>query len=161
MNTSQTVEKKGKRYHHGDLKAQLVEATRALVEEQGPDHFSVAQACRLAGVSTAAPYRHFETRQDMLDAVAEEGLERMTSSLRHAAAAHPRGSIEAVTELGRAYVAFAGREPGVYRLMFSSEADRPEERVAEMREQGMRCFGVVLGEVAQHMGAGPEDPRVL
>ncbi|NRB00609.1 MAG: helix-turn-helix transcriptional regulator, partial [Rhodobacteraceae bacterium] len=46
-------------YHHGDLRAALVSATRDLVEEKGPDRFSVADACRAAGVSTAAPYRHF------------------------------------------------------------------------------------------------------
>ena len=60
--------KKGKRgaYHHGDLRAGLVEATRALVEEKGPDHFSVAEACREAGVSTAAPYKHFKDKDEML-----------------------------------------------------------------------------------------------
>ncbi|MEM6374564.1 MAG: helix-turn-helix domain-containing protein, partial [Pseudomonadota bacterium] len=62
-------------YHHGDLRADLVEATRRLVEEKGPDRFSVSDACRAAGVSTAAPYRHFEDRDEMLLAVCAEGME--------------------------------------------------------------------------------------
>jgi AcrR family transcriptional regulator len=49
-------------YHHGDLRAGLVEAARALVEANGPEKLSLSDACRAAGVSTAAPYRHFPTR---------------------------------------------------------------------------------------------------
>jgi len=64
------------RYHHGDLRAQLIEATRQIVEEAGPDHFSVSQACRVAGVSTAAPYRHFRDREEMLSAVTLDGMAR-------------------------------------------------------------------------------------
>lgn len=52
--------------HHGDLRAGLIETVRQLVEEKGPDRFSVSDACRLAGVSTAAPYRHFSDKEDML-----------------------------------------------------------------------------------------------
>ena len=51
---------KKENYHHGDLRSGLIEATRQLVEEKGPDGFSVSDACRLAGVSTAAPYKHFK-----------------------------------------------------------------------------------------------------
>ena len=57
-------------YHHGDLRSQLIDATRALVEEKGPDHFSVSEACRRAGVSSAAPYKHFQDKEEMLRAVA-------------------------------------------------------------------------------------------
>ena len=57
------------RYHHGDLRQQLITATRALVEEKGPDGFSVSEACRAAGVSTAAPYKHFQDRTEITDGV--------------------------------------------------------------------------------------------
>jgi AcrR family transcriptional regulator len=155
------VGQKSGAYHHGDLKAQLVEATRALVEEHGPDRFSVAQACRLAGVSTAAPYRHFETRQDMLDAVSEDGLRRMHTRLIAAAKGHAPGSDEAVTALGEAYVAFALAEPGVYRLTFSMTAEDDPERVAKMKDMGHACFGAVLDQVAHRYALPPDNPRVL
>ena len=67
---------KKSRYHHGDLRAGLIEATRRLVEEKGPDGFSVSDACRLAGVSTAAPYKHFKDKNEMLVAMVMEGMVR-------------------------------------------------------------------------------------
>ena len=57
-------------YHHGDLRAQLIAAVRELVETQGPDGFSVSEAARSAGVSSAAPYKHFKDRSELLHAVA-------------------------------------------------------------------------------------------
>lgn len=161
MGATTQIEKKSGTYHHGNLKQQLVEATRALVEEHGPDRFSVAQACRLAGVSTAAPYRHFETRQDMLDAVTEEGLMRMRTRLSQEAAKHPPGSVEAVAATGAAYVAFAQEEPGVFRLMFSMDSEECSPRQDEMRTIGMECFGVVLDQVAVRRGKDRHDPGVL
>jgi hypothetical protein len=62
-----------KNYHHGHLKEQLLDAVRQLIEEQGPDSFSIAEACRRAGVSTAAPYKHFRDRDEILHGVVLAG----------------------------------------------------------------------------------------
>ncbi|MEM1272793.1 MAG: TetR/AcrR family transcriptional regulator [Pseudomonadota bacterium] len=137
-------------YHHGDLRASLVEATRQLVEEKGPDRFSVSDACRLAGVSTAAPYRHFSDREEMLFAVTMDGMDRFYEVMRDAVEGLPRGSAEAIFALGRAYVDFAAAEPGVFRLIFGL-AQR-QGKSDDVRERGMRVYGVLLDQVAGHYG---------
>jgi AcrR family transcriptional regulator len=114
-------------YHHGDLRAGLVEAARALVEENGPEKLSLSDACRAAGVSTAAPYRHFPDKDALLFAVAQEGMERQAAMMREAAARHPLGSEAAIAAIGRAYVDFALREPGVFKLMFSLTRGHADE----------------------------------
>ncbi|MEO0387447.1 MAG: TetR/AcrR family transcriptional regulator [Pseudomonadota bacterium] len=152
------VQKKGS-YHHGDLRAQLVEATRTLVETKGPDKFSVSEACRLAGVSTAAPYRHFGDKTDMLIAVAMDGMERQRMQMEAVVAQHPRGTIDSIAALGELYIQFAQREEGVFRLAFGLTRDH-EDR-ADMTECGQRCFGVVVEEVRRYLNRPAPDGPVM
>ena len=135
-------------YHHGDLKQQLIEATRELVEEKGPDHFSVSEACRRAGVSTAAPYKHFKDKSEMLRAVALGGMERKRHQMIAAVAAFEPGSIERIIALGRVYVGFATTEPGVFRLMFGLSEDHDEYEDLVKSGDAMSCM--VQQEVALH-----------
>lgn len=146
-------------YHHGDLRTQLVSAIRLLVERDGAESFSIAEACRSAGVSTAAPYRHFTDREDMLSAVAMEGLGRLADGMATAGAAYPAGSPERIAAMGRAYVAFATDEPGVFRLVFAMAKDHGKNE--EMICEGERAFGILLAEVAALMGRNDLDDEVL
>lgn len=146
-------------YHHGDLRAGLVEATRQLVEEKGPDRFSVSDACRAAGVSTAAPYRHFADREEMLMAVVMEGMDRFYEALHAAGQDHPHGSLEAIVALGNAYVAFAAKEPGVFRLIFGLA--KVQDPTDEKSVKGMRIYGVLLEHLAVFMGKAEVDEAVL
>ena len=146
-------------YHHGDLRAGLVEAARALVEANGPERLSLSDACRAAGVSTAAPYRHFPDKDALLFAVAQEGMERQADAMREAAAAHPLGSDAAIAAIGRAYVAFALREPGVFKLMFSLTRGHADE--AALVAKGEATFGIVLVQIAARTGKAPTDPEVV
>ena len=66
------------RYHHGDLREALIQATTTLVEERGAENFSLADACRCAGVSTAAPYRHFRDKEEILEEIAARGFDTLT-----------------------------------------------------------------------------------
>jgi AcrR family transcriptional regulator len=146
-------------YHHGDLRAGLVEAARALVEANGPERLSLSDACRAAGVSTAAPYRHFPDKDALLFAVAQEGMERQTVAMREAASRHPLGSEAAIAAIGRAYVDFARREPGVFKLMFSLTRGHADE--AALVAQGEATFGIVLAQIAARKGREATDPEVL
>lgn len=146
-------------YHHGDLRAQLIEAVRDLVETHGPDGFSVAEAARRAGVSSAAPYKHFRDRPDILRAVAGEGMDRLRVAMEQAAAAHPVGSLEAVAAIGLAYVDFARAEPGVFRLVFG--LTEGHENAPELQQKGECCFGVVVKAAADRLGLPPDDPLVM
>ncbi|MEO1678750.1 MAG: TetR/AcrR family transcriptional regulator [Pseudomonadota bacterium] len=146
-------------YHHGDLQAQLVEATRALVEEKGPDGFSVSEAARKAGVSTAAPYRHFKDREEMLEAVCAEGMRRHFAQMNASLEGIPRGDLRRVEALGRVYVGFAQREPGVFRLIFGSK--HKGEALDKKAGDDVRPFELVQEEVAAILGRTEIDADVM
>lgn len=145
-------------YHHGDLRAQLIAAVRDLVETHGPDGFSVAEAARRAGVSSAAPYKHFKDRPEILRGVVSEAMDRLLWAMEAAAAAHPTGSLEAVAAIGLAYVDFARAEPGVFRLVFS--LTEGHENAPDLQTKGEGCFGVVVQAAAACLALPPDDPHV-
>lgn len=145
---TETLRKAG--YHHGDLRAGLIEATRRLVEEKGPDGFSVTDACRLAGVSTAAPYKHFKDKSEMLLAMVIEGMTRHRQNMIAALDGIPPGTPDRITALGREYIDFALREPGVFRLKFGGFTDRLED--PRLMEVGENTFAIVKHEVAACLG---------
>lgn len=144
-------------YHHGDLRAAMVEHTRRLVEEKGPDHFSVAEVARASGVSTAAPYRHFRDRDEILAEVCVDGMRRHQAQMLEALAQVPKGSLDRIRGLGRVYVNFALEEPGVFRLIFGSK--QKPEAVEELKSEEIDTFGIVKAEVADILGLPMDDPE--
>ncbi len=132
-------------YHHGDLRSQLIKAARQLVINDGADQFKLSAACRLAGVSTAAPYRHFSDRDKLLDAVIIEGFHDLESMMRQSSGEHEAGSYEAISAIGSAYVEFARAQPNLFRVMF---ANRQGCNSDETRQAGQRAFRVLLEQVA-------------
>jgi AcrR family transcriptional regulator len=107
-------------YHHGNLKEVLLEAARKLIEQYGPAGFSLTEAARLAGVSPAAPYRHFRDRDALLAEVARSGFERFAARLDMAWNNGVPTPLSAFENLGRAYLAFAREEPASYIVMFET-----------------------------------------
>src|SRR5215467_7639754 len=100
-------------YHHGNLKEALVRAALELIAEKGPAGFTFAAAARWAGVSPAAPYRHFRDRDELLIDVARRGFDRFAVTLE---SAWDRGRPDAFTafhRLGKAYLRFARSEPRI------------------------------------------------
>ena len=156
QDSGQALKKSG--YHHGDLRAGLVEATRRLVEEKGPDGFSVSDACRLAGVSTAAPYKHFRDKNEMLVAMVLEGMQRHRANMLSALEGIPEGRPARVTAIGREYVNFALRENGVFRLKFGGFTDRLDD--TRLQQAGEETFGILLHEVAKCLGETEITPEV-
>lgn len=136
------------RYHHGDLREALIQATATLVEERGAENFSLADACRHAGVSTAAPYRHFRDKQEILEEIAARGFETLKARSMEAIARNGSGTLEGISAMGRTYVAFAVEEQALFRLMFGQN---PSLKTAERVEAcGHECFDNVIGEVAHY-----------
>src|ERR671927_1967867 len=84
-------------YHHGNLKEALVQAALDLIAQKGPAGFTFAEAARSAGVSPAAPYRHFRDRDELLASIARQGFERFEAML---ALAWSKGRPDPVTALG-------------------------------------------------------------
>ena len=145
-------------YHHGDLRAQLLAAVRDLVETHGPDGFSVSEAARRAGVSTAAPYKHFKDRHEILRGVVAEAMDRLRRYMEAAASRFPEGSLEAVAAIGEAYVAFARDQPGVFRLAFGLTEGHEDD--PDLMDKGRECFAVVVRSVAANMGRPEGEPEV-
>ena len=104
-------------YHHGDLRRALLDATLRLVEQHGPQGFTLRAAARAAGVSPGAPYHHFEDKEALLAAVAEEGFELFGTALRRAALKAARSSRLRAQNVGVAYVLFAVEHPTRFRVM--------------------------------------------
>ena len=138
-------------YHHGDLRAALLEAAVAALEAGEP--FSMRAVARRAGVSPAAPYRHFADREALESAIAVAGFADLRSELV-AAGAEAEGRAETegapsaadvITALGVAYVRFALRRPAVFRLMFGNACDDTDsERVRASGELYAVLDGVVV-----------------
>lgn len=152
MATEQTKNSRDS-YHHGDLRDALLQATRELIEAKGRDNFSVTDACRLAGVSTAAPYKHFKSKEEMVNAVIADAMGRHYASLQLDLAGHEKGSKARIVAMGLNYVDFALREPEMFKLRFDPNA--PEESPV-LKENGTLVYNLVKEEVR----AALKEPEV-
>jgi AcrR family transcriptional regulator len=129
-------------YHHGDLRAALVRAALELLEESGESALSLRAVARRAGVSPAAPYRHYSDREALVSAVAAVGYRELAQRL---AAAHPSPSTpEQLVSVAVAYVQFAFERPALFRIMFGEPCDRDnDERVAATAAVSAYVHGIV------------------
>jgi AcrR family transcriptional regulator len=144
-------------YHHGNLKEALIRAALDLIREKGPAGFTFADAARFAGVSPAAPYRHYRDRDDLLSDVAKRGFEEFEQRLSKAwddGRPDPRTAFE---RLGKAYLAFARDEPAFYSAMF--EAGLPQDISPELRAAGDSAFAVVRRACETMAALLPADKR--
>jgi AcrR family transcriptional regulator len=144
-------------YHHGNLKEALVRAALELIAEKGPAGFTFADAARWAGVSPAAPYRHFRDRDALLADVARRGFDLFESALTKAWGEGRPGPLAAFDRLGKAYLDFAKHEPAYYSAMF--EAGVPLDADPHLREVGERAFGVLRGAAEQLVMLIPAKSR--
>ena len=128
-------------YHHGNLREALIEAARALIGEKGPAGFTFAEAARAAGVSAAAPYRHFRDRDALMADVAAQGFERFETVLSKAWNEGKPEPMIAFHNLGRAYLRFARTEHAYYSAMF--ESGLSPDATPELRASGDRAFNVL------------------
>jgi AcrR family transcriptional regulator len=143
-------------YHHGNLKEALIKAALDLIAEKGPTGFTFAEAARSAGVSPAAPYRHFRDRDELLASVALRGFIQFEAALAQAwnnGSPEPRAAFE---RLGRAYLEFARAEPALYSAMF--EGGLAVHASAELREAGERAFAVIRTAAERLVAQAPGRP---
>jgi AcrR family transcriptional regulator len=122
-----------RKYHHGDLRAGLIEAGLKLLEDRQGDDISLREVARAVGVSATAVYRHFPDKAALLRALSAEGLARLARSQR-AAQEGAGGGQAGFVATGRAYVRFALESPALFRLMFSNPPDQDSEAFRMLRE---------------------------
>jgi AcrR family transcriptional regulator len=111
------------RYHHGDLRAALIDAAIEMIGERGVRGFSMAEASRRLGVTTAAPYRHFADRDELLAEVGVRAL-RIFAAMATAEAAGARSPEERLASMARAYVRFAAEQRSLFDALFISGLDK-------------------------------------
>lgn len=128
-------------YHHGNLKEALIRAALELIAQKGPAGFTFAEAARWAGVSPAAPYRHFRDREELLASVALRGFEAFEQALARAWDNGRPNAMAALDRLGKAYLAFARTEPAYYSAMF--EAGVAPDTNADLQAAGDRAFAIL------------------
>lgn len=142
-------------YHHGDLRRTLMEAAATSIEEAGVDALSLRQLARDAGVSHAAPSRHFRDKQALLDALAEDGFRRLTAALAaisQTAPLNPEDAYQQFTALARCYVEFAAAQPTLLSLMFGMK-HAPDART-ELLEAGHSSLELTTSVVVQMQEIG-------
>ncbi len=149
-------------YHHGDLRAALLDEAAAMIVEGGIANVTMREIGRRLGVSRAAPYRHFASKTELLVAVAAGGFYRLRERLQAVDAANPRSGVERLRRIGEEYVRFAIENPAHYRLMYGREAlarrDRPE-----LREAANAIFEQLVVVFQAHQRTGGlkrQDPRL-
>jgi AcrR family transcriptional regulator len=111
------------RYHHGDLRAALIDAAIQVIGERGVRGFSMAEASRRLGVTTAAPYRHFADRDELLAEVGARAL-RIFAAMVTAEAADAETAEQRLAAMARAYVRFAAEQRSLFDALFISGLDK-------------------------------------
>ncbi|MEM7171214.1 MAG: TetR/AcrR family transcriptional regulator [Pseudomonadota bacterium] len=135
-------DQRGRRgYHHGNLREALIQAALDLIADKGTGGFTFAEAARAAGVSPAAPYRHFRDRDALMAGIAQQGFERFAQQLEAAWQDGAPDPVTALNRLGRAYLAFAREEPAYYAAMF--EAGLPPDINREFAQAGDKAFALL------------------
>jgi AcrR family transcriptional regulator len=107
-------------YHHGDLRNGLLDAARAILEEQSLSALTLRAVARRAGVSHAAPYRHFPNHEALLVELGVEGFQELRQYIVEAAKISGPES-DRIANIGAAYMRFVAKRPAVARLMFGSQ----------------------------------------
>jgi AcrR family transcriptional regulator len=144
-------------YHHGNLKEALVRAALELIAEKGPAGFTFADAARFAGVSPAAPYRHFRDRDALLADVAQRGFVLFSAALANAWDEGRPDVMTAFDRLGKAYLAFAKGEPAYYSAMF--EAGVSLDSDPQLREASENAFAVLRAAAEKLVAMMPPQGR--
>jgi AcrR family transcriptional regulator len=104
-------------YHHGNLRPALIAAGLAALAEHGPDGFSLRDVATRAGVSAAAPYRHFADKEALFAAIAEECANEIGAAITRALEGAPPDPLERFRRTGIAYVRFAAERPAHFRAL--------------------------------------------
>jgi AcrR family transcriptional regulator len=144
-------------YHHGNLREALIRAALELIATKGIAGFTFAEAARFAGVSPAAPYRHFRDRDELMASVALRGFEQFEAVLARAWDGGRPNAFSALNRLGKAYLEFARAEPAFYSAMF--EAGVPVGANPALREASERAFAVLRAAAAEICAAMPASGR--
>jgi AcrR family transcriptional regulator len=144
-------------YHHGNLREALIRAALELIAKKGAAGFTFAEAARFAGVSPAAPYRHFRDRDELIANVALRGFAQFGAALARAWDEGRPDTFAALDRLGKAYLEFARSQPAFYSAMF--EAGIPVGANPALREASDHAFTALRNAAEKLCAATPPAGR--
>ena len=139
--------KGGRGYHHGDLRNGLLEAARTILEEESLAALTLRAVARKAGVSHAAPYRHFPNHEALLVELSVEGFDELRTAIAEAAKAQGVES-EKIANIGAAYMRFVAQRPALARLMFGGQLPNRDQFPA---------LGLKADSIGEEIGAALHD----
>ena len=143
-------------YHHGHLRQALLRVAEVALEARGVQELSLRELSRELGVSHASPQRHFATKQDLIDALAITGFERLGSAVGRAAEARGGDFNSRLTKAARAYIGFALKHPALFALMF--EAKR---RPGGMRPELHTALVAAFSHIPKILKEGQEAGKII
>lgn len=129
-------------YHHGDLRRVVIETAMAMLHEDKGWQFTLREVARRAGVSHAAPYKHFPDKAALLSEMALIGFDRLREALTAAKSRRQNSLRDEFFTVARAYVRFGTSNPALYRLMFSGDAGKAVD--VHLSERALAAFGVLI-----------------
>ena len=145
-----------KPYHHGNLRDSLLDAADALLARDGAQALTLREVAKAAGVSHAAPYHHFASREQLLAAVATRAFAALAAAMAAANGDHARGQAERLMDICEVYVEFARARPTQFRLMFGPLLAQ-KSRHPDLKQAAEEAFHVlVTAATAFDAARGPE-----
>ena len=150
---SPPVKRRPTGHHHGDLRNALLLAALELVGERGPHGFTLAEASRRAGVSVAAPYKHFTDRETLLAELATQGYREQRDRFAVAVGAD-QDPVEQLASFASAYVRFAAEKPALFDITFNAGLDKSRfPDLAAAGDEVARLLLPVAGRLAPSQDA--------
>jgi AcrR family transcriptional regulator len=145
-------EKSERPYHHGDLKRVVIDTAQAMLREDKGWQFTLREVARRAGVSHAAPYKHFPDRSALLAELAMLGFNQLRDEIAEALRRPLRSARAEFMAAAKAYVHFGTANPSLYRLMFSADVDKAA--FARLKEAGAGAFAQLTGILERGQSSG-------
>ena len=160
--TNSNASEKCQPYHHGNLHDALIIAAAELIEENGSLDFAMIDAARRAGVSSAAPYRHFKDKDALLEAICLVTFIALTESAEQTALEFPAGSPERIVALEKGYIRFVTSHPAFYDLMWGKSGIRAmESDEVDLQTSGFYVLADAVQSWCEATGTRGQDPNDL
>jgi AcrR family transcriptional regulator len=159
MCEAEMPEKKNERpYHHGDLKRVVIETAQDMLREEKGWQFTLREVARRAGVSHAAPYKHFPDKGALLAELAALGFNELRSALSDATGRQSRSERAELIAAAKSYVQFGLANPSLYRLMFSGDVDKKASTKLDAAAESAFAELLAILERGQRNGAFKKQP---
>jgi AcrR family transcriptional regulator len=122
-------------YHHGNLKESLVQAALQIVEKEGWHAITLRELSAQLGTSRSAIYRHFDSKESLMQAVIFAGFELLENTIAPIVHLHNKSVAERLNLMGHAYLEFALQHPNIYRMLFGHELQNEREEQCDMNDE--------------------------